>query len=149
MTQAFYHNKVGKDTKKETCTSFLLPSWFLVQFYVACYLVLHGNHLMTCQGPDMAWLVSGCPPSSFSCLKSLCFVCWCLSVFVFRCGGCCSRCCTLLVCLARAMTKPLLRNLPFKLGKSRLQGFLWLWVVSKLQDVTYCGFAYIRNGRRV
>src|SRR5205814_6343203 len=53
--------------------------------------------------PDMALLVHGCPSSSFSCSKSPCFVCWYLSVFVLFFGGCCSRCCTLLVCLARAM----------------------------------------------
>src|SRR5947209_4804371 len=47
-----------------------------------------------CQGPDMARLVHGCLSSSFSCSKSLCVVCWCLSVFVFRCGGCCSGCCS-------------------------------------------------------
>src|SRR5947209_17205020 len=60
----------------------------------------------TYRRPDMARLVHGCPLSSFSCSRSPCFVCWCLSVFVNSCGGCCSRCCsccTLLVCLARAM----------------------------------------------
>ena len=59
----------------------------------------------SCQRPDMVRLVHGCPSSSFSRSKSPCFVCWCLSVFVNSCGGCCSRCCScsvLLFCLARA-----------------------------------------------
>src|SRR6266700_892131 len=52
-----------------------------------------------CQGPDMAWLVHGCPSSSFSRSKSLCFVCWCLSFLVLVCVGCCS-------CQSRAVILP-------------------------------------------
>ena len=84
----------------------------------------------------MARLVHGCPSPSFSRSKSPSFVCWCLSILVIVCEGRCSRCCsccTLLVCLARAMASHYedepQGTYPSKLvnlGRGRFYGFEWL-----------------------
>src|SRR5947209_17577314 len=81
MAQAFYHNTVGKDTKKETYSSFLLPSWFLVQFYVAllpCITWQSLDDMPRAYGTACFWL-------SFVVLFVLKKPVFCLLVFVCIC----------------------------------------------------------------
>src|SRR6266571_4089933 len=50
--------------------------------------------MVSCQRPDANLVVYGCPLSSLLCSTSHCFVYQCWSVFVYVCGGCCTRCCS-------------------------------------------------------
>ena len=47
-----------------------------------------------CQGAEMNLVVCSCPLLSFVYSTSPCVVYWCWSIFVYVCGGCCTRCCS-------------------------------------------------------
>ena len=99
-----------------------------------------------CQGAEMNLVVCSCPLLSFVYSTSPCVVYWCWSIFVYVCGGCCTRCCSCCTVLSSMASHLLIKDWDFPFDSFAFSGRFMLFLRG-FQPKTVCFRSFVCRTR--